>query len=47
MHKLAASFWKSTKISQNQGIKSNEKLDNVKGAITENIYDVYLFTFID
>ena len=41
MHKLAASFWKSTKISQKQGIKSNEKLYNVKCAITD-IYDVYL-----
>ena len=34
-HKPAASFWKSTKISQNKGIKSNEKLCNVKCAIAD------------
>ena len=43
-HKPAVSLWKSTKIGQKQGIKSNEKLHNVKCAIT-NIYDVYLYFY--
>ena len=44
MHKLTASFWKSTKIFQKQGIKSNEILYNLKCAITD-IYDVYLYFY--
>ena len=34
-HKLTALFWKSTKIGQKQGIKSNENLYNLKCAVTE------------
>ena len=44
MYKLVTSFWKSTKIGQKQGIKSNEKLYNVKRAITD-IYDMYLYLY--
>ena len=43
-HDLAASFRKSTKIGQKQCIKSNEKLHNVKCAITDP-YDVYLYFY--
>ena len=43
-HNLAASFRKSTKIGQKHGIKSNEKLYNVKCAITD-LYDVYLYFY--
>ena len=42
-HKPAASFRKSTKIGQKQGIKCNEKLYNVKCAITADLHDVYLY----
>ena len=42
-HKPRASFRKSTKIDQKQGIKSNEKLYIVKCAITD-LYDVYLYS---
>ena len=41
-HKPTASFRNSTKIGQKHGIKFNEKLYNVKCAITD-ILDVYLF----
>ena len=41
MHKPATSFRNFTKIGQKQGIKSNEKLCNVKCAITD-IYDATL-----
>ena len=41
-HKPTASFRKSTKIDQKHGIKLNEKLYNVKCAITD-ILNVYLF----
>ena len=37
MHKPAASFLKSAKVGQKQGIKSNEKLYNVKRAITHTM----------
>ena len=43
MHKPAASFWKSAKIGQNQGIKSNEKLYDVKCAIRLYIKSQYPF----
>ena len=43
-HKLATSFRKSIKIGQKQGIKYNEKLYNVKCAIT-GVYDVYLYFY--
>ena len=42
MHKPAAWFRRSTKIDQKQGIKSNEKLYNVKCAITDIMC---IFTF--
>ena len=41
MHKRTASFWKSTKIGQKQGVEFDEKLHNLKCAFT-NIYRVYL-----
>ena len=44
MHKLTASFWKSTKIGQKQGIKSSEQLNSLKCAITD-FYDVYRFFY--
>ena len=44
VHKPTASFWKSTKITPKQVIKSNEKLYNEKCAITD-IYDVYLYVY--
>ena len=44
MCRPTALFWKFTKISQKQGIKSNEKLYNLKCAITD-IYDVYLYFY--
>ena len=44
MHKPAVSFRKFTKIGQKQDIKSNEKLYNVKCAITDT-YDVYLYFY--
>ena len=44
VHKPATSFWKYTKITPRQGIKSHEKLYNVKCAITD-IYDMYLYFY--
>ena len=46
MHKLEVSFWKSTKIGQKQGIKSNEKLYILKYVITD-IFMMCIFTSID
>ena len=43
-HKTTASFWKSAKIGQKQGIKSSEKLYNVNCAITDIDY-VYLYLY--
>ena len=45
MHKPTASFSKSTKIGQKQGIQSSETLYSLKCVITD-IYDVYLFLLI-
>ena len=46
MHKLKASFWKSTKIGQKQGMESNEKLHLIQ-SVHLLIFTMYIFTFID
>ena len=46
-HKLTASFWKSTNIAWKQGIKSNEKLYNLKRAITDLWYVSLLLLIIN
>ena len=45
MHELTASFWKSTKIGQKQGIESNEQLTVQSVQILT--FMMCIFSFID